>query len=366
MSLLAAIQSKAAELKPTAHLTVVRPHPCICTGTETFGLSALGGALEHEREEEEEMTIATARATAQKLREARHAVVYTGAGISTATGISDYRGPKGVWSCLATGRIPDDSFDISSARPSYSHMAIRELISHGLIKHVVSTNLDGLHLKSGLTPLDNLSELHGSMWYERCMRCRKDSPVRPFPIRRGTQASHPRHTGRWCTCGGAFMDSGIDFGQSLPLRHLSLAEKHAKLSDFSLVIGTSMRVAPASTLPLTLGGAPIEAAAAEANAKKELCIVNLMETPADQKAKLRAFCKADLFFFHLMSELDISVPTPPDTCQWLYTATQMKRLAAKHLPNHGNQFVGSAQRESEMAAALFQVEAELLAASSVE
>ena len=393
MSLLPAIQRKAAELKPTAHLTVVRPHPCICTGTEAFGMGALGGALEREREEPADTTIITARAAAAKLSTSRHAVVYTGAGVSTATGISDYRGPKGVWSCLATGRIPDDSFDISSAQPSFTHMAIKALVDRGLIKHVTSTNLDGLHLKSGLSPLENLSELHGSMWYERCMRCRRDSPIRPFPVRRGTQASHPRHTGRWCACGGAFMDSGIDFGQSLPLHHLSLAEKHSKLSDFSLVVGTSMPVAPASTLPLVLGGVPAVPNAKEeelwaehctedgsvyyVNAetgesvwdkptdssakKKELCIVNLMETPADDQAQLRAFCKADLFFFHLMAELEIEVPVPPVTSQWLRTATHMKRLATKHLPDHRNQYVGSAQREAEMATALLQVEAELIA-----
>ena len=118
------------------------------------------------------------------LRKSNHSVIYTGAGVSTSTGISDYRGPNGVWTTLAEGRIPDEQFDLTSAQPSFTHMAITKLVEVGLVKFVTSTNLDGLHYKSGLVPLDNLAELHGSMFVERCCRCSKDV-LRPFPIRRG-------------------------------------------------------------------------------------------------------------------------------------------------------------------------------------
>jgi len=356
-------------------VTVVRPHPCVCSGTEAFGLSALGGEIEVEREESREDTIAAARAAAAKLRASRNAVVYTGAGISTSAGISDYRGPDGVWTSLAKGIIPDESFDLTSARPSFAHMALKKLHDEGLIKFVVSTNLDGLHYKSGMDPLVDLAELHGSMWYERCVRCHKDSPVRPFPVRRGGDPakSHPRATGRWCSCGGMYMDSGIDFGQTLPWRHLAAAEAAAKASDFSLVVGTSMRVAPASTLPFVLGGVKDyegvktgdeeKTAASSSDApisKDNVMIVNLMDTPFDNRAGLRSFAKADVFFYHLMRELQLEVPTPPEMPH-LHTATQMKILAKRLLPSHDRNYVGKAQREQEMASALFAVEDEMLA-----
>ena len=360
-TLLAQIRAKRGKLTPTE--TVVRPHPCVCTGTEAFGMSALGGRIEAERKEEEEVTKAAAKLAAEKLRTSKFAVAYTGAGVSTSTGIADYRGPKGVWTSLAKGIIPDESFDITSAKPSFTHMALKKLHEVGLIKFLVSTNLDGLHFKSGMTPLVNMAEMHGSMWYERCVRCHKDSPTRPFPVRRGGDPakSHPRATGRWCSCGGMYMDSGIDFGQTLPYFHLTAAEAAAKKSDLSLVVGTSMRVAPASTLPFVLGGETKTHNGGEEEGQKQenVIIVNMMDTPFDDRSSLRSYARADDFFYHLMRELQLEVEVPPDTPH-LHTATQMKALAKSYLPDHGRNYVGKAQREREMAAALFKVEREML------
>ena len=90
------------------------------------------------------------------------------------------------------GHHPRRVFDIRSAKLP-SRMALKKLHEVGLIKFLVSTNLDGLHFKSGMTPLVNMAEMHGSMWYERCVRCHKDPPTRPFPVRRGgDQPSHTR------------------------------------------------------------------------------------------------------------------------------------------------------------------------------
>ena len=319
---------------------------------EELGLSALGGKIEKEHEEKEEPTAEIAIRVADILRKSNYSVIYTGAGVSTSTGISDYRGPNGVWTTLAEGRIPDEQFDLTSAQPSFTHMAITKLVEVGLVKFVTSTNLDGLHYKSGLVPLDNLAELHGSMFVERCCRCSKDF-LRPFPIRRGGASAaglttHPRITGRNCTCGGSLMDSGIDFGQTLPLRHLGLAEQHAKQSDFSLVLGTSLRVAPASELPFL---APSS------------CIVNMMSTPKDEESTLRSYGKSDLFFLHLMRalELEVDAPTSSPHAGVVATATEMKRKAVSKLPvRPANQYVGKAVREREMAVALFCVEKEML------
>ena len=324
---------------------------------ESLGLSALGGTIEKEHEEQEETTMERARETARALEIAKHAVIYTGAGVSTSTGISDYRGPNGVWTSLAEGRIPDEQFDITSAQPSYTHMAIVKLVEEKICHFVTSTNLDGLHYKSGLTPMENLSEMHGSIFCERCPRCQHDE-LRPFPIRRGGALAagttvHPRMTGRHCKCGGGFMDSGIDFGQPLPMRHLGLAERHAKLSDFSLVVGTSMRVAPASELPFQNG--------------QQACIVNMMDTPKDNAATIRCYGKSDTFFYHLMNELGLEVKMPPskeemeESGRRCLSAIEMKKLATVHLPTRGDrEYVGKAQRERQMAVALFVVEEELI------
>jgi len=394
MSFLAQLQNKAKSLKPT--VTVVRPHPCIQTGLESLGLSALGGAIEKEHVEKLETTIALAHETAHALLQAHHAVVYTGAGVSTSTGIADYRGPNGVWTSLATGRIPEEKFDITSASPSYSHMAIAKLVARGHVKFVTSTNLDGLHMKSGLVPLDNLSELHGSIFCERCPRCQK-TVVRTFPVRRGGAKAagateHPRMTGRHCSCGGGFMDSGIDFGQPLPMKHLCMAEQHSKLCDFSLVVGSSMRVAPASELPFRHNVAK-DNESKESNesneSKKEnepkpqnfiglgpkasrtlpkCCIVNMMDTPKDHLASIRSYGKSDLFFYYLMKKMNLTVDVPPSWNTLMCTATEMKNKATQLLPvkERKKQYVGRATREKEMAIALFQVEMKMVAASARE
>jgi len=276
--------------------TVVRPMPVICAGTEEWGTKCLGGMVESEKRETPEETKQHAQAFAKMLKAAKHAVIFTGAGVSTSTGVADYRGPNGVWTCLATGRIPDESVDLHTVKPSYTHMCITKLVEKKMVKFVTSTNLDGLHWKSGLEPHINLSELHGNMYCARCPRCKAEyygnDPVKRTPTR--------FLEGKWCSCGGNLMDSGIDFGQTLPLQHLSSSEKHGRKADLSLVVGTSMRVSPASKIPIM-------------NDKGKLCIVNLMDTPFDTKAKLRAYCSCDDFFFHLMDELKLSPDFPPQS-----------------------------------------------------
>jgi len=347
MSLAEMLRAKKQELRPTE--TIVRPLPVIQSGLEEAGLSCLGGEIEDEHHEDDAQTILAARKCAEQLRLAEHAVVYTGAGVSTSTGISDYRGPNGVWTSLATGRIPDDTFDYTDATPSYAHMCIAKLIQSGYVKFCTSTNLDCLHCKSGLVPLENLAELHGNIYYERCSECDAELKRR-FPIRR-TQA---RFTGRFCDCGGAFTDSGIDFGQSLPKRHLNLATQAAQMSDFSLVIGTSLRVRPASELPVM----STRIGTSNDPAQLRTCIVNSMETPLDGKAMIRSFGKADVFFSHLMTELGLQPDVPP-TCEHMISKTQMKKLAARFMPPSNGHYVGEEELEQRTATALFSLEAEM-------
>jgi mono-ADP-ribosyltransferase sirtuin 6 len=344
------LRAKRQVLRPTE--TIVRPLPVIQSGLEEEGISCLGGEIEEERHEDEEQTINAARRCAEQLRLAEHAVVYTGAGVSTSTGINDYRGPDGVWTSLATGRIPDDTFDYTDAVPSYTHMCIKKLIQTDYIKFCTSTNLDCLHCKSGLEPFENIAELHGNIHYERCSDCEAEVQRR-FPIRRTKE----RFTGRRCDCGGAFTDSGVDFGQSLPKRQLNLATQEALKSDFSLVVGTSMRVRPASELPV-MGARVKIVGTANAAAKMRMCMVNRMVTPLDENATIRSFGKVDTFFFHLMAELGLEPDAPPACCH-LISKSEMRKLAAHFMPPSTGHYVGEEELERRTAAALSSLEAEL-------
>jgi hypothetical protein len=124
-------------------------------------------------------------------------VVYTGAGVSTAASIPDYRGPQGLWTSLAKGirvRAPD----FAQCTPTYSHMALRALKHHSLVSHLVSQNCDGLHLRSGF-PRHSLSELHGNCFIELCLA--PDCPAYEFPRLFDTteRSAFRKHaTGRFC------------------------------------------------------------------------------------------------------------------------------------------------------------------------
>lgn len=201
---------------------------------------------------------------ARWIYEARYPVFFTGAGISTESGLPDFRGPDGLWTRRDKGLPPKPmSKAWDAVAPNSGHLAIAELQKLGKLKFLISQNVDSLHLKSGIKP-DILAELHGNVTKLRCTRCGKTVDKSKNPAQ--------------CECGGSLVSSVVDFGQALPERDLTLSFEHSRNSDLFVVVGSSLVVTPAADMPVE---------ALRAGAK--LVIINQGETPFDRYAHLRFF-----------------------------------------------------------------------------
>ncbi len=196
------------------------------------------------------------------IQEARHPVFFTGAGISTESGLFDYRGPNGVWTRQEKG-LPPLSMEKSWSEvgPNQGHYALVELQELGRMRFLISQNVDNLHRRSGIRP-ERLAELHGNTAMMRCRKC-------------GRKADKTLNLTQ-CLCGGDFADSVVHFGQVLPQDDFRNAYNHALKSDLFLVLGSSLTVAPAADLP----------AEALRNAST-LVLINRDPTPFDDRAHLR-------------------------------------------------------------------------------
>jgi mono-ADP-ribosyltransferase sirtuin 6 len=198
---------------------------------------------------------------ANGLYKARYPVFFTGAGISTESGLPDFRGPNGVWTRRDKGLPPPVSKPWETVEPNSGHLALVELQKLNRLKFLISQNVDNLHLKSGIPP-DLLAELHGNITKLRCKRCGK---------------TFDRSAGKnTCVCGGALVSSVVDFGQSLPEKDFSFSFNYSAKSDLFVVVGSSLVVTPAADIPWQ---------ALRAGAK--LVIINAEDTPLDSLAHLR-------------------------------------------------------------------------------
>ena len=197
---------------------------------------------------------------AQWISEAKYLVVFTGAGISTESGLPDFRGPDGIWTRRAKG-LPPNPRPFSSAEPNAGHRALIDLQKLGKLHFLISQNVDNLHLKSGIRP-DLLAELHGNITKLRCQRCQ-------------TQVDQSSGLKK-CSCGGRLVSSVVDFGDPLPQKELQSSFWHSKQCDLFIVAGSSLVVSPANEMPRI---------ALESRAR--LVIINKGETHLDKSCHLR-------------------------------------------------------------------------------
>eukprot|EP00455_Lapot_gusevi_P036531 TRINITY_DN4066_c0_g1_i1.p1 TRINITY_DN4066_c0_g1~~TRINITY_DN4066_c0_g1_i1.p1 ORF type:complete len:395 (+),score=104.53 TRINITY_DN4066_c0_g1_i1:150-1334(+) len=257
-----------------------------------------------EYRDEPEHLQAKARFVADRLRAARHLVVFTGAGISTAAQIPDFRGPNGVWTRRDRGLPSPQSVSLEDARPTYTHLALKRLQDEDVLKYLVSQNIDGLHRRSGISA-DRIAELHGNCFMERCSGCQKeylrDYDASHNRLRRAANLPDPlsqsgisHMTGRTCDdCGAELRDTIIHFKEDLPRAALETTFEHSGRADLILCMGTSLRVSPANQMPFVGNAAVV--------------VVNLQctgkDVPALRSGGVLVHAQCDEFMQMVMQEL---------------------------------------------------------------
>lgn len=215
--------------------------------------------------------------------ESNNLVVFTGAGISTESGLPDYRGPDGVWTRRDKGLPPPKSPPWDQVKPNQGHYAILELFTLGKLDYLISQNVDGLHAKSGI-PFDKLAELHGNMYFMKCLECGKKLTFEEAGWDKkkwgqGYRTGIIRKNQPNCPdCGGRLISSIVNFGDTLPIDELEESMRRSQTSDVFFVVGSSLVVTPAANMP----------GIAWRNGAK-LIILNQGETPYDSEADLRFF-----------------------------------------------------------------------------
>ncbi len=241
------------------------------------GSEWLVGFMTDEQRQQEDI-----EAIARWILESEYLVAFTGAGISTDSGIPDFRGPDGVWTRRDAGLPPPRSrVPADQVEPNASHRALAELQRVGKLKFLITQNTDNLHRRSGIDP-ELLAELHGNGQLLRCIGCDRQFPRQEVGWDRGRwgkgrRTSKPVPGQPACPdCGGRLVSSVVNFGDPMPDKELRLAERHASGCDLMLVLGSSLVVTPAAGLV----GLALSAGA-------RVVLVNRGATPYDEAVTLR-------------------------------------------------------------------------------
>ncbi|XP_034938790.1 NAD-dependent protein deacetylase Sirt6 [Chelonus insularis] len=267
---------------------------------------------------------------AEWIESARHVVVHTGAGISTSAGLPDFRGPSGVWTLEQKGLKPTNGTSFDDAIPTKTHMALKQLIDHDKVKFIISQNIDGLHLRSGI-PRRYLAELHGNIFVEQCDKCGRQF-IRNFATTSvgkkclETVCRSEQIGGR--PCRGRMHDTILDWEHNLPDNDLTLSDLHSSVADLSVCLGTTLQIIPSGNLPLSTkkyGG--------------RLVICNLQPTKHDKKADLVINGNVEDVMNNVMKKLGLEIPeyrsdqdptrnsdTTSSGMEWTIPSSQIKEM----------------------------------------
>jgi len=228
-----------------------------------YGLSGLDGDRKECQDQEHSMREKRDQIDrlAAMIQECKRGVVFTGAGISTESGIPDFRSPGGLWTkyrpiefqdFLASEEMRRESWRrkfateavMKSAGPNRGHIAVAKLVQRGKVACVITQNVDGLHQQSGV-PDDRVIELHGNATYATCLDCGKR-----YELDGIREAFLKEETLPVCNgCGGIVKTATISFGQSMPVRAMQDAQRETLACDLFLAVGSSLVVYPAAGFP---------------------------------------------------------------------------------------------------------------------
>lgn len=226
---------------------------------------------------------------AEMITQARRILVFTGAGMSTESGIPDFRSPGGLWekydpSDFYFQRIISDEgvreryWEMSvesyaamkDARPNRAHLAVRELEDTNKLLAVVTQNIDSLHQKAGSSP-EKIIEIHGTAFSVSCLKCGKKYERDEIETRLKSGIKVP-----YCDdCSGILKPDTISFGQAMPEDKMREAIEYAEICDLCIVLGSSLVVYPAASVPEHASGSGAK-----------LMIINRDKTPQDGRADL--------------------------------------------------------------------------------
>ncbi len=200
----------------------------------------------------------------QWVQEAKHVVVFTGAGMSTDSGIPDFRSPGGVWTRMAPIMFQDFmaseenrieawrrkfamADELGKGFPNDGHKALAKLVQSRKVKTLITQNIDNLHQDSGIGD-QHIVELHGNGTYATCLDCetRQDMAA----IRAEFEASQATRAPKCSACGGIVKSATISFGQAMPEAPMQRAEAATLACDLFLAIGSSLQVYPAAGFPV--------------------------------------------------------------------------------------------------------------------
>lgn len=198
---------------------------------------------------------------AEMIQNANRVLIFTGAGISTESGIPDFRSPGGVWSKMTPiyfqdfvasrdqrreswRRVFNKTAGWTGAKPNTGHYAVAKLVDMGKVSCVVTQNVDNLHQHAGIDD-DKVIEIHGNASYAKCLNCGKRYEFDDLKPR------YEADEDLTCLfCEGLLKSATISFGQAMPEEKMALAEAEAEIADLCLAIGSSLVVYPAANIPI--------------------------------------------------------------------------------------------------------------------